>query len=211
MVVTPALRMANGLNVAQALVAPFDETFTVHDPSGSSAGMTVRNCRDHLALGRRRLNTDSAMNDQTLLVIGTRCVALDWIATVRSDVHKPQPHFSLRGLKVQQLPPQLDLIISRDSQEEARDASRRGESILSMEPDITLRVEAPDKARLSTPDWVADLTLYAYGDFLGDGSQQIVLQTNAGVVGGTYRASYLYLLSRKPRGWVVARSYPDET
>jgi hypothetical protein len=61
-------------------------------------------------------------------------------------------------------------------------------------------------AELVAPDWTGQLTLFAHGDFLGEGNDQLLVRWVASVKGGTYQATRVFLLARNKSSLVVVRS-----
>ena len=205
---TPALGIAPRHTVADALGEPFPDTYTVQVPGAGPR--TVHNCTDYLALGTAKVSTGSSLDDRTLLSLGVRCVALDWIRSAPTSTHAAAPSAGLAfgALRVFQLPPGLALTLSGDDQGAARKASEAGQSILAVEPDLRLRKGAMWTVGLRCPDWAEQLTLYARGDFLGTGDEQWLVRAAADATGGTYTSTRLFLLRPAHGGWVVARTYP---
>ena len=204
---TPELGLDASGTIEAALEKPLPDVYEVILGRGADATRhTVKNCTDYLTLGSGRRSTGSALNDASLRYLGATCVALDWLKMARPSTKPAFQNFSLQQITVRELPPELALAISFDSIADARSASKRGASILAIEPSVRLRPKSADEAELVASDWTAHLTVYGHADFFGDGSDELLVRWQGAATGGTYKATQVFLLARNKGRLAVVRS-----
>ncbi|WP_263383364.1 hypothetical protein [Granulicella arctica] len=195
---SPDLGLGSGKTIGAALLEPFEDTYevTVREP-GKLSPATLHNCKEYLRVEDAIYDAGPAPASNSLNYVAARCNALHLLQSARPAVHPTFRDFDFRHLAVRNLPPGLALIIADEEQKNADRITRHGGSILDLEKDVSVRATRRDEADLATPEWTATLTVLARADFLNDGREELLIRRNAAAIGGTYRSTRIFLLSRK--------------
>jgi hypothetical protein len=97
------------------------------------------------------------------------------------------------------LPPQLAINISDEWTRKANEAAARGESWPDLDKSATAGTDGPDQIVVQGDGFVERVILWGRGDFNGDGTEDLLVQTLDSLTGGTYRNTRLFILTRKSR------------
>ncbi len=210
--IAPELKISSTHTIDDALREPFPNPYVVTvGKAPNTANKTLSNCLDYLAMKGNHYSAESSLNLANVHYLGAKCDALDWIRGAKPAARPAFQNFSWRQIMVRQLPPELALNISREEEAKAKAVSAHGGSIAEMEPGVKLRIKSVDEAELvAAGDWTAALTVEAHGDFLGDGNEELLVVWLGHATGGTYTASYTFLLGRAKNGLVVVQQRPSE-
>jgi hypothetical protein len=99
------------------------------------------------------------------------------------------------------LPPQLAINVSQEMLAKAKAAARRGESWPDFDKSATATADGEDQIVVQGNGFVERLILWGRGDFNGDGTEDLLVQSLDTLTGGTYRNTRLFILTRKtPHG-----------
>ncbi len=133
--------------------------------------------------------TESYFKDQcdaTLLILAAKPSRVSYIK-----------NFKLNEAALDLLPPSLSFAPVGELEERADEAERKGQSWKKFKPELKLlnkganwiSVEEPDAARI-------ELEIKAFGDFNGDGVEDVLLYKSEKAIGGTFYVYYPVILSR---------------
>lgn len=207
--ISPELGIDANRSVDAALAEPFRHTYEVSVGKPPELfTKTVRNCLDYLPIEAAIYSAGSALREQSLRAQGARCDAYGLLRVAKVAARSSFHDFSFARLPVKALPPGLAVVISRDEESKANEISVQDGSILDLVRDVTLRATSPNTAELATRDWSATLTVYAYGDFLNDGNEEMLLRRDAYAVHGSYRSISVFLLTREKSGLRIVQQRP---
>jgi hypothetical protein len=98
------------------------------------------------------------------------------------------------------LPPTLGIHVSEESLERARLAESKGKSWADTDPDARIKPYGVFAATVRGKDFLEKLEIEARGDFNGDGIEDIVIRTGDALLQGTYRATRVFILTRRKPG-----------
>jgi hypothetical protein len=99
------------------------------------------------------------------------------------------------------LPPQLAINVSQEMLAKARAAAARGESWPDFDKTATAAADGEDQIVVQGNGFVERLILWGRGDFNGDGTEDLLVQSLDTLTGGSYRNTRLFILTRKtPHG-----------
>jgi hypothetical protein len=207
--ISPELGITPTRSIDSALGEPFRHAYkvTVGKPP-ELVSKTLHNCLDYLPVEESIYSAGSALDEHSLRAQGARCDAYDLLRLAKASANPSFSDFSFAHLSVKALPPGLALIISDDERMKASAIAARDGSILELERAATLRATGPNTAELTTKDWTATLTVYAHGDFLSDGNEELLLRRDAYAIHGSYRSISVFLLARGKSGIRIVRQRP---
>ena len=187
-----------------ALSSPFDGAFEVErvrPPAVAGASEHVekavmKNCRTYLELRPQGYETVSDREFRVMKYTGARCVALCELKKANPAQHDYLSGFLLDANALSYLSPRLGLTVSDFDVERRTEAERQGMSWKDFEPDIVAVVIGPDEIEVTGDGWTVQLTGYAWGDFDGDGFQDVLLRADAWLSEGTWTSVRLFRLTR---------------
>ena len=87
------------------------------------------------------------------------------------------------------LPPQLAITVSDESERAANEAASRGQNWREFDPAVAASSKGPDQIVVTGDGFIERLILWGRGDFSGDGSQDLLVQTLDTLTEGTYRST----------------------
>ncbi len=95
------------------------------------------------------------------------------------------------------LPPQLAITVSAQSERAAQAAAGQGQNWPAFDPSATASAKGPDDIVVTGKGFREELILWGRGDFNGDGTQDLLVQSLDTLIEGTYRNTRLFVLTRR--------------
>lgn len=204
--ISPRLDVSSFEVVGEAVTEQFSEPFkvTIRRKGMKSEGV-IASCQNYIEQSDATLDAGTNQENRVLQSMGVRCLALHKMATVKQAKKSLLPA-QADNMTVEQLPPQIAVLIADDEIQRADAAAARGQSLADLEKGVTVRPGRTKDTRVKPGHhdqlavfghgWLADLTIYARGDFNGDGFEDILLRRDGRVSEGTYGTSDLFVLTR---------------
>lgn len=188
--------------IDQELAAPFEAPIEVVGGSGRKA--TVRDCHSALDLLGRGFEAPRDVEQRVLRAASIRCLALRTLKSATPARRSALDTFHLSDDALAVLPPTLAAAASDEARRRVREAEGQGKSWRDFVPNATAKTEPASDDRpdpglvVESPGWRVRVTTYAYGDFDGDGSEDLMLRVDEEAVGGTYRHHRLVIVAWDP-------------
>jgi len=107
--------------------------------------------------------------------------------------------FRLDKDPLKNLPPRLGPIVSGDTRDRVEEGVARGMTWTDLFPETVVESAAPTKIDLRCADNTIGLSLIAWGDFNGDGLEDVLLFHAFNVISGTLRCYKHVVLTRRSR------------
>ena len=190
---TPALTLNSLEDIDQRLAAPLEYPLDVSRFAGKMERTTITNCLSYFDLTQQGFESTPLTYQ---LALGADCHALK---ALRQAVPARQTHlagFHLTEKVINDLPPELSLIISKDDARKVAAAHKKGLSWRQFQPITQVTLENDHTVLVAGQGWRVRLELYAFGDFNGDGMEDILVKTQGWLTEGTYQATRLLTLTR---------------
>lgn len=204
--ISPRLGVSSLEAIGEAVTELFSDPFkvTIHR-NGKKLEGVIASCQNYIEQSDATLDAGTNQENQILQSMGVRCLALYKLATVKQAKKSLIPA-QLDSMTVAQFPPQVAILVADDEIQRAEVAAARGQSLADFEKGVTVRAGRAkdtkvkpgrhDQLAVFGHGWLADLTIYARGDFDGDGFEDILLRRDGRVSVGTYGTSDLFVLTR---------------
>jgi hypothetical protein len=110
-------------------------------------------------------------------------------------------NFKLDEAALDLLPPSLSWIMSGDEEQAADEAERQGLSWKKFKPGLKIREKYANGMEVEEPDEATiDLEINAFGDFNGDGIEDVLLFKSTHAIKGTFRFYQSVILTRTAAG-----------
>jgi hypothetical protein len=93
--------------------------------------------------------------------------------------------------------PQLAITVSAESERAAKDAASHGQNWPDFDPSATVSAKGPDEIVVTGKGFREQLILWGRGDFNGDGTEDLLVQSLDTLTEGTYRNTRLFVLTRR--------------
>jgi hypothetical protein len=189
-------------DIDQELATPLETPIEVVGGSGRKA--TVRDCHSALDLLGHGFEAPRDVEQRVLRAASIRCLALRALKSATPARRSALDTFHLSDDSLDVLPPTLAPAVSDDALRRVREAEAQGKSWRDLVPTATAKLEPasddrPDPSLVVDSDgWRVRVTPYAYGDFDGDGSEDLMLRVDEEAVGGTYRNHRLVIVTWDP-------------
>jgi hypothetical protein len=184
------------------MARPFEIEIEVVDQSRRKA--TVRNCNSALDLLARGYEAPRDVEHRVLRAHSVRCLALRALAKAAPASRSALDKFQLSDDALNVLPAALVPAVSDEALQRVRGAEAQGKSWRDIAPNTVAKLEpaADDRADPSLlvedREWRVRVTVYARGDFDGDGSEDLMLRADDQAVRGTYRNHRLFVVTWDP-------------
>lgn len=208
---SPELGLSSLDKIDAELRRPFPSAYKAIIESGaggsgkkaSAQRVTIENCTNYLALAGKSYTTGTPLDDASLSAAGLRCHALRALheASPAKSSFVSDLHLDAKVLGV--LPPTLGVAVAPAELARAQEAAQKGISWGAYEGGIKISPLGADSVELEGGDWIADLTLYARGDFDGDGTEDLLVRRDGRFTRGTYRISTLFVLTRTEKAGIL--------
>ena len=95
------------------------------------------------------------------------------------------------------LPPQLAITVSAESERAASAAASHGQNWPDFDPSATASAKGPEEIVVTGNGFREQLILWGRGDFTGDGTEDLLVQSLDTLTEGTYRNTRLFVLIRR--------------
>ena len=95
------------------------------------------------------------------------------------------------------LPPQLAITVSAESERAASDAASHGRNWPDFDPSAAASAKGPEEIVVTGNGFREQLILWGRGDFDGDGTDDLLVQSLDTFTEGTYRNTRLFVLTRR--------------
>ena len=193
---SPLLKLDSRQEIGSRLALPFGDVFEV---SAKGEKETVANCNDYLRVSVGGFDSASSTTSAILHNDGVECVALNMLRSAKTPKLRLIATFAISPMTLSELPPELAPVVSADLISKARAADAAGKSWKSYEPNAVASQMDNDRIEVTQPGWTSTVTLYASGDFSGNGRNQLLIRSDYKAEGGTYGNSKLFLLERSAK------------
>ena len=196
---SPTLELPSLANIAAEMQKPFMDTFPVSRRRQSTAETAnISTCTDYFRLTGQGFHAESDQDIALLQMAGARCHALKILADAGFVGSVPNPSTDWRALGLESLPPALGPQVNPADRDERTAASAIGKTWKAAEPSARLTAEAPNRAEVVGQDWTVTLELWAVGDFVKAGRDQLLVFSRAKGTEGSWQEIELRLLDRPP-------------
>jgi hypothetical protein len=186
-----------GLNalseIDSALTKAWENPVTVQNGAQKA---TVTNCATSLDLLAKGYQPPSDRNYQALRMMSMPCLALRSLKTAKAARQSTLSRFNLDEKVVEILPPSLGVVVSKDDERRVKAAEDKGQSWKAFEPGMKAQMSNPGVLRVEGDGWGTTLEIYARADFDSDGFEDVLVNVNAWLTGGSYSSSKMVVLTR---------------
>lgn len=180
--------------VEAQLAGPMPSTWEVKTPGDGTA--TVKTCNDFLEIANLALELPTEDDWATYWAQGARCFALSALRTAKPAERSHLGWFRFAPAAIAKLPPGLALQGSPDEEEAVAKAAKACRSWGKYDPSLKVLARTADVASLRSEGWTGRLTLFARGDFDGDGSEDLLIRRAAHVTGGSLAETRVFIVSQ---------------
>jgi hypothetical protein len=180
--------------IAAQLAGPMANTWVVKTPDESK--VKVKTCNDFLKLAKLAVELPTEHDWATYWSQGARCFALEAIKTAKPAARSHLGRFRFSSAAIGRLPAGLALRLSPDEEEDVANAEKACRPWGKYDPSLKIRSKSADVASLRADGWTGRLTLYARGDFDGDGWEDLLLRRDAHVTGGSFAETRVFIVSQ---------------
>ncbi len=194
---TSALALSSLEEIDQRLVALWEYPLELRRVSGQRQTAVITNCQSYFDLTRQGF-TSTPIKYQ--LVLGADCHALRALRQATPARRTHLAGFHLKEAVLNDLPPDLSLVISNDDARKVAAANQKGLSWREFEPIKRITLEKGQAMRVEGDGWGVRITVYAFGDFTADGLEDLLVKTDAWLQAGSYATTRLLLLTRRQAG-----------
>lgn len=190
---TSALALNSLTEIDQRLAAPWDYPLEVSRRSGQPKKAVITNCLSYFDLTRQGFeSTPFAVQ----LVLGADCHALKALSQAIPAQRTHLAGFQLHEQVINDLPPDLSLILSKDDTRKVAAANKQGLSWREFQPITRVTRENSHTVLVEGNGWNVRIKIYAFGDFNADGLEDILVTTHGWLTEGTYATTRLLVLTR---------------
>ena len=134
------------------------------------------------------------------LDLGADCHAIRAIGEATASRASHLEGFRLDERSVELLPPDLSLIVSDDDARRVETANAAGHAWSQVEPIGSVTVERSGAILVEGDGWGVRVALLTWGDFDGDGVEDVVAKLGGWLTEGSYRTTRLVVLTRPEAG-----------
>lgn len=194
---SPSLQVNSVLDARQQIGAPLGDEFPV---LVNGIRRTVRTCRDFLEVVDKKFDTETENDWNVLWAQGVRCVALGLLAAGKPATESHLAGLNWEKITIADLPPELGFAISPDEEAAVRRAAENCRSLRNVDATARISRRKGDTLSVRADSWTGSITLYARGDFNGDGTEDLLVEREAGVRRGTAVLSSLFVITKKADG-----------
>lgn len=190
---TSALALNSLEQIDQRLAASWEYPLDVSRFAGKLEKAVITNCLSYFDLTKQGFQSTPLTYQ---LALGADCHAL---RALRQAVPAQRTHlagFQLDAQTINDLPPDLSLIISQDDVRKVAAARKAGHSWRELQPITRVTPESSHTVLVEGHGWGERLEIDAFGDFNHDGLEDILVKTHAWLTGGTYTTTRLFVLTR---------------
>ena len=191
-------RVEYGRRLKVSSQSELEQRFHAVFAEGMAHPAGVSNCAQLLRLGdRSRETTGRASEFEAERSTTVECLVLQQLLSAKpahsSYVHDLQWDKHVLPL----LPPQLAVTVSDEAKRAAKEAALKGESWPDFDRSVSANQKGPDGIVVSGNGFREQLILWGRGDFMGDGTEDLLVQSRDTLTEGTYRNVRLFVLSRR--------------
>ncbi len=194
---TPALALNSLEEIDQRLAAPWEYPLEVSRRSGQPKKAVITNCLSYFDLTRQGFEATPFTSQ---LLLGADCHALKALSKARPAQHTHLARFQLDEKVINDLPPDLSLVLSKDDARKVAAANKAGLSWREFQPITRVTLENSYTMLIEGDGWRVRMKIYAFGDFNDDGLEDILATTQAWLTEGTYATTRLLVLTRLQDG-----------
>ena len=198
---SPALRLASVDGIPARLRAPFADPFDVAKlaPDGAMLQSTIVSCASYF---ERRPKGYEPLSETDLAAMkneGANCQALRLIQAARPASGELLQGFVFDERSLSKLPAALGPTPNPADRDRRDAATAAGRTWAVTDPEATISATDAWSAKVQGKDWTTEIKVLALGDFDGDGTDDILLETLSSGSTGTWREVRLRLLTSAPR------------
>lgn len=196
---TKSLAPATREDLEHRLAEPWGYSIDVYRsaPDGETSVAVMNDCASYFELSARGFEA-RPLYDQ--LAVGADCRALRAVAEAAPSRTSHLRGFRLDQDSVEVLPPDLSLVISDEDADRVEAASADGKSWLELEPIDTVTSEGEAAILVEGEGWAVRVEVLAWGDFDGDGLEDVLVKLTGWLSEGSYRTTRLLALTRRQAG-----------
>jgi hypothetical protein len=190
---TSALALNSLEEIDQRLATPWEYPLDVSRFSGKLEKAVIANCLSYFDLTRQGFESTPFTYQ---LVLGADCHALRALSQAVSAQRTHLAGLQLDEKVINDLPPDLSLVLSKDDARKVAAAHKEGRSWREFQPITRVTRENSHTMLVEGHGWKVRMEIYAFGDFNGDGVEDILVKTHGWLTEGTYAATRLLVLTR---------------
>jgi hypothetical protein len=141
---------------------------------------------------------------------GAICQALRGLQAARPASRELLQGFALDERFLSKVPPALGPAPNPADKDRRDAATVAGRTWAATDPDATISASDPWSAQVKGKDWTTEIKVLGYGDFDGDGTDDVLVETLSSGSKGSWREVRLRLLTSAPGAKIlrIAREYP---
>jgi len=155
----------------------------------------ISTCQNYFSFKGEEIYTTPEINNSALMYIAVLCEATQVIANGKPSKKSFLDTIIFNKHLPEQLPPQMAQIISTMESKRIL-ANKKITSWAQVDPILKTEKLSPNRVKYFIDGGSEELQLLAKGDFNHDGIEDMLIQINDAVEGGTYSATRLFLLTR---------------
>jgi len=208
--VGPPSRQALQLQLERPVNVPF--SFKVFEPDEwredeerEVEGREIRTCADYARAKRKGWPQCCSNFEQKMEVyFKSQCDVPTLVLAAKSSRVSYIENFKLDAAALALLPPSLSPIAEMEGPEKTDAAGRRGISWKKYEPGLKLIATGPNWMTVEDKGSRIDLEIEAFGDFNGDGVEDVLLFESIHAIGGSFHSFHVMVLTRtSARGYMA--------
>lgn len=171
-------------------------TLTLINDSDKEIDATNFNCKEYFNSTEKgfypKTNYDVEMDGWFNQI----CSPLKYLKNVSPSRISYLENFKLSDAPLKTLPLTLGLYLSGDEEERVDTAFAKGMTWEDFSPEMKAEIKSPNLIELIGDDSLTVITLLAWGDFNGDGTEDILLNVSHSIPSGTYHDYNHVILTR---------------